>query len=1117
MLDCEVIAINGMDMPAEPNEQERFYALSPMQAYGELLTALNVGGARFKTKAWRRILFLSGARGVGAGHFMSALTPTRDLGTPTKNRSLKASETTDDYNQLGQLLWAINPKPNVSPKTVWRYVLLSNLRLSHDGAACIEQIAEILERTLRELLVDCTSETAQFKADIESLKEDRLSRLEYLVSKFQMQERRVAIILNGIGVFFERNGRARNGFLRQAWKILIGKDGRQAPIDLILIGNEEFIPREFRNLTETTIEDEVATENGSPQAKANKDHQPDPRPVMWLPRIKMDAAETRDDKHRRSRFNDDNIEEADSVLTDIIAAHHLYRSRASVIGGAYFPVALGMLAIICYDQKDRNLCVPKDTKTSAINTSVARILYQEYLRDHFVKDLQLEKGHVKEISRLHLKNFSRLFGFAVAATMGLPDDNEQPRLLKKQAVERKVEELIEKPQALIEHELRLHKLCARIFDACGRGRHAITLFYAMMMEVIRTGSDNPEETLQVTIQRLEQWIERTLQRLERKAFVNRRETVSEVAIELFHERDKAGRTLPVQCKAFAKDVNLPEKIGAGPETARLIHQILSHMAIMGSPVEIGVLAACPAIVDAALSCLKSFDLGEELLQSIIEWCVFICKTRCLVIKIEPFSALQTAPRYSLHRSVQSVVFRRFGNLPIESIDSDQHTISFYVSQPDHLPQLSTSSERYVRAALEALIGLPNIGNRANKHQEHSDPETVKTAEKCISGLQLRADLFRAAFGIMRSVYSIAVLARHLQDGNPSDPSKEEPGLFESYRRSVLWLLRSANEWDVHFLKAKVKWPDSADLQLIQPAFLPDEIAWLCNESALLSLAQGRLFDAHVMFENATTAAARFAPLRRRPTQMRIRLNWALCQLELGRTSEARRLFTEIWEATDETIALPFFALGYLGLIEHLAGNLDVAREHYRRTTKVLQTLGRTRATAIFLRHWSDLERFAGENDNYQKATLLANQAAREAREGRHEDIYQLSLLSVLNAEVARSQLNDQRNAQDILRNLSMIEAYGKFVGMERILVEVELTRARLHMKLQDSESALECGARLVEIASTHGMRFWRVAGLRVIAVALREMEKPSGARTIDRVALSWSSYLGRALRDDASL
>jgi hypothetical protein len=60
---------------------------------------------------------------------------------------------------------------------------------------------------------------------------------------------------------------------------------------------------------------------------------------------------------------------------------------------------------------------------------------------------------------------------------------------------------------------------------------------------------------------------------------------------------------------------------------------------------------------------------------------------------------------------------------------------------------------------------------------------------------------------------------------------------------------------------------------------------------------------------------------------------------------------------------------------------------------------RTRASAIFRRHWADLERSRGR---LEKAQELADMALRDALDGGHTDILKMAELTMLKIRIART-------------------------------------------------------------------------------------------------------------------
>jgi hypothetical protein len=240
--------------------------------------------------------------------------------------------------------------------------------------------------------------------------------------------------------------------------------------------------------------------------------------------------------------------------------------------------------------------------------------------------------------------------------------------------------------------------------------------------------------------------------------------------------------------------------------------------VIGIPVEADVLAQCPLVragvdeVNRGLNAETAITLTLDLLV-----------TRCLAFKLTPYQR-STGSRYAIHRTVQRHVFQRMGAPFIECTEVDQFSLTLYASQPNEIPRLSRRAHRDLQRVVRALSGFP-------------DDETIqRDADATPPTADLRSRMLRAAYGIVRSIYSVASLGRFGADYEEIEQEQDGAmpfgitGLFEGHRRLLWWLLQEASRY-------------TARVEDNLSPFYSEEIAWLYNECAVLSLAQGKTADA----------------------------------------------------------------------------------------------------------------------------------------------------------------------------------------------------------------------------------------------------------------------------------
>lgn len=646
---------------------------------------------------------------------------------------------------------------------------------------------------------------------------------------------------------------------------------------------------------------------------------------------------------------------------------------------------------------------------------------------------------------------------------------------------------------------------------------------------------------------------------------NRTSTIIEHVMRLMSRHHARSERLPLTLKLLRNpDVAATEPwVGtskATPEMFNLLTEILWHLAIVGQPVEFDVLAMCPRITDAADLLFEALHPPKQTAQEnaskpsgdepshppeqefrlgsaertacrhkMIGETLALGINRCLIFPLQPTGTPSAGssftvplpedwpPRYTLHRLMQRYVLQQIGAPDVEYSEMSRFGISLFASQPNELPRLRPEAHTRVRRTIASLIGYPgDVGELQ---------EDFYTARPIV-----RARMLRAAYGIMRSVYSVAVLAR--LDVPSQSPTQEDPdiGYMEQYRRLVRWTIKASNDLqsdlaqDVKQLQTrgdarpaseKTDAPSpSYDVEHFRP-FFSEEIVWLYNECGVLSLVQGHLSDAHALFGRALEAAGRLEPDSSRPLHVRIQLNKAIVDIERGHTEEARRNLSRIRAIRGEHFIPRALATGYLGLIEHLAGNGDVATDLYNSAIEELIKERRTRAASIFARHLGDLRRIMG-GDKREEAKARIEQALNLAEEGSHEDVRHMALLAHARLRI---DTYSHANAHTVHGDLDQVEKYGRTIGLPRLLCEALALRARLLLKQGETHLASSLAAQSLEIAASNNMRIRTLSALLLLAEICIERDQRRAARPLIELAarLARSSRCHFALRHTQDL
>ncbi|MBI1405082.1 MAG: hypothetical protein GC145_03030 [Caulobacter sp.] len=440
--------------------------------------------------------------------------------------------------------------------------------------------------------------------------------------------------------------------------------------------------------------------------------------------------------------------------------------------------------------------------------------------------------------------------------------------------------------------------------------------------------------------------------------------VIDLVLSLFRRHHEQGKILPLKILVPTEGKAGPGEMKYEPSdvssTAQfnLMMEVIWHISVIGQPVEVDVLAWCPRIQEACHKLRPGEAFTTQDYRQCVREVLKLAVNRCLAFRLSPDGKSSQSERdatregevgydghqrYAVHHLVQRFVFEKLGAPSVEFTDADQFTLSLFATQPDDLPRLTHDAHRKLSDLIEALSGYPGADENASRFKAEQDAS-------------LRQRLLRAAYGIMRAVYSVAVLARFNDAGADENGSPGHEGYFEQHRRRVRWLIRAGVEYDRWLKTMEAEVPRPPRLENAAPPFYAEEIVWLYNECAVLSLVQGKLSDAQALLEAALRAAKRIEPDETGALHVRLLLNKAVVDIERGHGFQAKEYLTRIVDMVGEHPVPPMIAEGYLGLISHLAGEVDAALARYERAIRDLSAVGRSRAASIFSRHRGDLLR-----------------------------------------------------------------------------------------------------------------------------------------------------------------
>lgn len=1152
--DAELVYRHPIDMKPWVQDQERkgrFYAGAPSQTLDELCRGLRLREAEpFREARGRRLLLLAARRGLGKGHFFNALEnaaspPERPGGPPERGRLL------DLLTVLGES-W---PRPR------WVGCAFLNLSFAHEVMSAFDRVTEFLIQRLKSLYEDTgAGQSEKIDQDDASLTNDRVERLSYALKMWAQVgkhdptgQHRVLIALNSAGLLFDSKGAPKNGQVKHLFDLIFAKRFASAPIDFILVCQDGSVPEYFRRNVDDAGDPILALVNRSDEGKDAVRARRKLERLKVLPALsEADSAAVRTDGPRPAT-----------------AVHVLKPARATLYVSAYFP-RVGIL--LC--RKLLSMAVSHETTAlrrvlhDCREDEIGAGFYPNIFEDHSAPFRDAMRKVLNDFSRRGAPSDSKVVvplatvvislllegglirGGPVGATtleevfkevvVACWDSLEAARLKKPDALERAP--FVFAAEFVMNHlKGASPALAARLsnggleaaltdlfriyddawrkyYDAFGGGRHLLTLVLSGAYETTTELSaefDDREVDEKLRLELVDDATEHSFHVLEETRIAllgsgdaSPGQVILDRMRELLRERASQGRPLPMRV-----EIDEPAGGGAAPtedstrkdsrrrylrhslEFNTLLDTLIWHLALIGEPVMVDVLAWCPE-VQRACEALKTKPDGKPISHlermKIVEEALLVGVNRCLIFPLRPTGSPEAKPwerhdektvgqRYAVHRQVQRHRLREFGALDSEFGEVDQFTLTIYASQPAQASMMSWDKHTMLVGTMRALSGYPSRRGRPLAFSRIG-------TDLGVGAKDFQQRLLRAAFGIARSVYSLPILTRLRRP----DPSGEaDLGCIEAHRRLLWWLVTSAKR------------------QGLAP-FYAEEVVWLNNEVAVLSLVQGRLNDAQALFESALLAAKQVESDESGALHVRITLNRALAAIERGKSDNVRGELARIAAMTDEHVVPPLLAKGYLGLVHHLAGESAEAERLYSAAIDGLRQHGRHRAVSIFSRHLMDLLHQHSATDDLT-IKKLQSEAYNLADSGGHEDLRYLTILSIVKHGIDGA---DAAAGVRLHAQLQEVENYALGSGMPRLLCEVSFLRARLLKVQGDRVSATRHAANALEIACVNDLRLRKTSSLLLLAglfppgKALIEQGKQMARDAKAQLSLSYASRFG---------
>ena len=153
-------------------------------------------------------------------------------------------------------------------------------------------------------------------------------------------------------------------------------------------------------------------------------------------------------------------------------------------------------------------------------------------------------------------------------------------------------------------------------------------------------------------------------------------------------------------------------------------------------------------------------------------------------------------RYGMNRLIRRVVFRLLDAPLGPHRSNDRYSLSLYLAQPNDLPRPSYEAHLRLRELAEGLSGYPKDDLDLDQPRWCASPPpsggyTNKEFDKAVANAVNWAWRLRAAYGVLASVYHVAIIGRFDAYGADVRSAYAGQGYYESHRQLVRWLLRQS--------------------------------------------------------------------------------------------------------------------------------------------------------------------------------------------------------------------------------------------------------------------------------------------------------------------------------------
>lgn len=604
------------------------------------------------------------------------------------------------------------------------------------------------------------------------------------------------------------------------------------------------------------------------------------------------------------------------------------------------------------------------------------------------------------------------------------------------------------------------------------------------------------------------------------------------ALDMAHAREKTRGVIDEFLSIYRRldrekaprqtDTDHLSRMGVSDEVVRLERfrtMVIDHLALLNFPITADTLAACPD-VKRVMRRSGAKEITPVELQGELDSLVArgLAARYCKYAeRAKPDGSHMNSQTndyvYALDTRVAAALRAR-ANLEVYSqykLMSFQPNV--YPSQPERALKPDPVHFRRVSNLVRALVKTSHRelvqkywDIREDSYEWSIGPEEFSKMMEAYN------DKLRAAYALVRSTFSISVIARLAETG---DVGTRRP--FDEYRTWTRKLLNTAtllSEIRAHYM---AHFKDAEDPLPFNHTFLRDEVSWLYNERALVSFVQGRLFDALPLFEQSRvmlgSSSARSEAIEDDAMHRRLQMNHALAQVERGNIIIAKDSLERIIADTgpqwsgDTPSVIHCMANGYLALCYHLTNEFSRAKEGYEKVLAHIGQFNHPRAESIFRRHYADLLRtmFKSRDSSDFAAAIENLRSAEELAIGlRATDLYHYALMA--QARLHRDML--KRN--HALESLRHVEAYARTMGIQKMLCEVLKVRGEVLLADGETTQAGFVTSQSIAIAKRNGMRLRKISASIIQAKIMMERDQRMDAQRLVKETIIESQNLGYA-------